>query len=299
VIFTCGISASGKSSWAADQFYEDPSFVEIVERDMIRRQILVEKGMGFSWANWKFKWEKEVTKRWRKWLVEFLDKDYPCTTIIIADTNLNKQRLDQNIEWIDSFDTVSSVSVKYFPISFEEAIKRDNARENGVGYSVIARQIEQWNSLMGGLPKIIDVKFPDCIICDIDGTLARMHNRSAFEYNKVLDDKPNDLLIKVLNGLKKTTDLEIFLFSGREAVDNCRQDTEKWLELHNVEYDQLVMREDGNHEPDDDLKERFYRQYIWGKYNCVGVFDDRPRVVRRWRELGLETYALGNQLIEF
>jgi predicted kinase len=61
-ILTVGISASGKSTWAAEHIYNNPNTVEI-NRDNIRAAVHYHKTKTeFSWTTWNRKWEKEVTE---------------------------------------------------------------------------------------------------------------------------------------------------------------------------------------------------------------------------------------------
>ena len=134
-IVTIGVSASGKSTWANEMVNAGTGIIEI-NRDAIRVELLHEKnGMQFSWKNWKWKWESEVTEIHRK-KIESAAHDTNCHTVIISDTNLNKPHLDQLVVFLKEHNF--NIEFKIFEVSYEEAVRRDAERHNGVGSHVIA-----------------------------------------------------------------------------------------------------------------------------------------------------------------
>lgn len=144
-ILTVGVSASGKSTWAS-QFAEDNNGY-ILCRDDIRKEILsFQHGRPISdselWKLWNWKKESEVTSWYNERLkcaIQSNEYDY----IILADTNLNPKFRNSLINTIENFYEVP-IEVKEFPITLEEAIKRDSNRKASVGESVIAKQFDQW-----------------------------------------------------------------------------------------------------------------------------------------------------------
>src|SRR5690606_34263877 len=125
-------------------------------------------------------------------------------------------------------------------------------RENPVPEKVIARNFQKFTNKDGSLRRVslkpeeyvIDYKYvsdvtkPTAVIIDVDGTLA--HNdghRSFYDYSKVLDDKPVRAVIDVTNGLNAIH--HTVVVSGRKA--ECREDTEEWLIMHGVQYDEFYM----------------------------------------------------------
>ena len=62
-------------------------------------------------------------------------------------TNLNKVYRD---DWIErATDAGYEVIIKEFPITLEEAWKRDAARGNGVGQTTIYQQYKLWQEYIG------------------------------------------------------------------------------------------------------------------------------------------------------
>jgi hypothetical protein len=132
----------------------------------------------------------------------------------------------------------------------------------------------------------------DCVICDLDGTLAIDQERGWFEYGKVIDDPVDPRLLRIIKMYLKQK-ARVFFVTGREDIGVCREFTRKWLEKHlspefEYTYDyNLLMRQKGDHRPDQITKKEIYDNYIKDSYNVLCVFDDRQKVVDMWREQGL------------
>lgn len=141
--------------------------------------------------------------------------------------------------------------------------------------------------------KLIDYKeyLNDCIICDLDGTLAIDQDRGWFEYNKVIDDPVDPRLLRIIKNYLKQG-IRVFFLTGREDRENCRDLTSQWLKKHLGEFEymfdyNLIMREKGDRRGDQITKKELYENYIKDSYNVLCVFDDRQKVVDMWREQGL------------
>jgi len=110
-----------------------------------------------------------------------------------------------------------------------------------------------------------------------------MHNRRPFQWDKVGDDLPKQDVINIINAL--AVDNHIIVCSGRDGV--CQQATMQWLHDNGVQYDNFFIRPKGDQRKDTLIKEEIYNNHIKGKFNVLGVIDDRDQVVHMWRHLGL------------
>lgn len=131
----------------------------------------------------------------------------------------------------------------------------------------------------------------DCIICDLDGTLAIDQQRGWYEYAKVIDDPVDTRLLRIIKNYLKQK-VRIFFLTGREDIGVSREMTRTWLEKHLPEFEyvfdyNLIMREKGDRRGDQITKKELYEKYIKDYYNVLCVFDDRQKVVDMWREQGL------------
>ncbi len=137
---------------------------------------------------------------------------------------------------------------------------------------------------------------PKAIIFDVDGTLALRSDRSPYSWAKVGLDKPNTIVVQMLLGYRNWG-YRIIIVSGRE--DHCLKETIEWLALHGIVYDKLFMRKAGDGTKDETVKQLIYCCDISPHYNVVAVVDDRPRVCRMWRALGLPVIQIGDPYKEF
>jgi len=135
-------------------------------------------------------------------------------------------------------------------------------------------------------------KLPNAIICDIDGTLALMGNRSPFDYTQVINDKPNYPIIGLINTYVHYDRMNphweptrILLVTGRE--ETCREMTKTWMDHNGVPFDALFMRPKGDRRVDYVVKQEIYEREIHHQYNVLFVLDDRNKAVKMWRFLGL------------
>jgi len=88
-------------------------------------------------------------------------------------------------------------------------------------------------------------------------------------------------------------DTELFIFSGRD--DSCIEETKEWLNKHDINNFKLVMRNTGDKRSDEIVKKEMYEKHIKDKYNVLAVFDDRPRVIRMWKEQKLMVFDVNRQ----
>ncbi len=221
--------------------------------------------------------------------------------IVVDDTNFHPEHEKNLREIADMYG--AEFEIKFFDTPVEECIERDANRTVGqVGRQVImamhVKYLEKGEVIEGMHIKYdklrkksnpepeYNPKLPSCFIFDIDGTLAKMNGRSPFDWSKVGTDLPNTWIVHLYKLLMSKKDMhKLFIFSGRDG--SCRLETEEWLLKKGIENDGLFMRPEGDSRKDVEIKKELYENYIKGKYNVVGVFDDRDQVVELWRSLGL------------
>lgn len=294
-ILTIGIPASGKTTWAKEYTQKNPNTINI-NRDDIRAHLFKDPKTGkFSWDTYKFTRAKEQkVSETQEYLIQEARENQK--DIIISDTNINKKFREKLKEKLTNmgFD----VQEKLFRISFEEALKRDNKRENGVGYSVIMRMLENFNEQFPEpktkLSTLQNPENPKAYVFDIDGTLAKMHSRTPFEWDKVKEDHVHEHVKEVLLGLAKNN--KIIILSGRDSV--CKELTKEWLEENGIPFDELLMRTEKDSRKDYIIKKELMLEVL-ENYHVLAIFDDRPSVCRMWQEEGMNVFWLGNPFIEF
>lgn len=134
------------------------------------------------------------------------------------------------------------------------------------------------------------------ILVDIDGTLANNEHRHPFDYHLCEDDALIEVVSQMVKSFHQAGEHKIILLSGRP--DSCITETVRWLVKHDTPYSHLFMRVTGDFRPDEVVKREIYEQNIVPSFDIDLVIDDRPKVIRMWRSLGLLVADVGKG-IEF
>ncbi len=131
------------------------------------------------------------------------------------------------------------------------------------------------------------------VLVDLDGTLASMQWRvhhvtrprrdwKAF-FAGMEADTPVPWVVDLLRA--DHGDTAKLVLSGRP--DDYRDACRRWLERHEVPYDELILRSAGDFRPDHVVKAELFERNIAPRYEVAVVLDDRPSVVAMWRRRGL------------
>lgn len=137
------------------------------------------------------------------------------------------------------------------------------------------------------------MSLPRAIICDLDGTLALLGDRSPYDTGKALEDALNHPVANVIEvyAHQDRFDVRLILLSGRE--DRYRGVTEEWLKKHKItHYEALFLRRSGDRRKDFVIKQEVYEREIKNKYDVLFVLEDRDQVVKMWREIGLTCFQV-------
>lgn len=292
-IITIGISASGKSTWAY-KFKRDNNEYTLFERDLYRKYMVYQKkgiaSADFQWKDWNWKWEPEITERISEAMWESAQRE---EDMIISDTNLNPKYRETLIERLTKAGY--EIEIKEFPISLEEAWKRDESRPCSVGREAVYKQYQQWLVYKGQEKHVHKGGLPSAILVDIDGTLAHMNGRSPFEWGRVGEDNVDIAVRSIVNNSDES--FKVILLSGRDSV--CRDETTAWLMDYSVYFNVLHMRKEGDMRPDTVVKKEIYDEHIKDKFNVIFAIEDRPCMVRLWIDLGIKVFNIGNPYLEF
>lgn len=288
-----GIPASGKSTWSSDYVLKNPNWVR-VSRDDYRYML---KNQGFC--------EPKIESLINNLVFNTIEHSLGSNLNVIYDaTNL---KISYVQEFIDKFNTLCDIEFQLFDISLPKAIERDSNRLKSVGEEVINKCYKQYLTFIDAFDfsyrkqkRYIPIdpiigEDNDAIIFDIDGTLALMYNRFAYDWDKVGQDKPNDIVIEQAK-YHKSLGRKIIITSGRDEV--CRKETIDWLKRYEIPFDELFMREKDSHEKDSIVKRRIFHELIEPHYNVIAVYDDRLQVVDMWYEEQLFVFNVnqGNRI---
>jgi len=129
-------------------------------------------------------------------------------------------------------------------------------------------------------------RLPFAVIVDVDNTVTTYDPavRNIYEHEKAYDDPPNEDVCRLVRTIGGTGTPLIFC-SGRFEMH--RDVTERWLKRYDLRPTSLFMRADGDYRTDDVIKSEIYEREIVGRWRVWLVIDDRDRVVKMWRALGL------------
>lgn len=290
-----GIPASGKSTYAKDYIRNNADTVR-VNRDDFR---LMLKSAQMT----EPKIEDMITTLVDATITQSLLRK--CNVLVDA-TNLKVGYIKS---FIEKFKYSADIDYRVFDISLEKALERDTKREATVGEAVIKKLYKDYKILMDSfdfqpvtktdrkhLTPNFESKLEDAVIFDIDGTLALMGKRGPFDWDDVYKDSINEIVSEQL-AFHKSKGRKILVVTGRDGV--CRKVTEDWLDLHELEYDEMFMRPNDDYRKDTAIKKEIYLNEIKDKYNVLAVYDDRLQVIRTWFELGLYVFTVNQGIIEF
>lgn len=144
------------------------------------------------------------------------------------------------------------------------------------------------------------------LIYDIDGTVARINatRLKLLQLGKFDEfaagtnqDRPIRPTIKILQWAYQRG-LELHAHTGRgEGTDGvCRAATENWLWDWNIPFTKVLMRPEGNLDPDYMLKWGYIRQGGYSIGNVFCVLEDRTRCADLYRSLGFFTLQVAKNV---
>lgn len=304
ITLTTGLPASGKSTWALEQVKNSNGKIVRINLDDIRSML---------WGDTP--WTKELEQS----ALEVQDKAILAAVkmgkdVIVDNTHLNKtgptriKRLfDGEIEFkVQDFTDVPTITC-FDRNEYRIAMGRPGVPREAI--TNMAKQLQKpWrltaefmNDIVLSPPLVYDPNLPWCVVFDTDGTTA-LHRRSPYNYAKANTDLPNRNIITTIEMLRgggyydldgiEYEAIHTIGMSGRPAT--WRDLTENWyLDIAQMDYDEFHMRGEDLDNPEDDkrndaeVKQEMVDKHIRGKYNVLVWFDDRDRVVRRLRKLGI------------
>ena len=144
------------------------------------------------------------------------------------------------------------------------------------------------------------------VIFDLDGTLANIDVRRKlaakpngkldwdifFDPSNIKLDVPNEPVVKIAQMFAENG-YTIIIFSGRS--DRTKYSTRSWLSNNRVPFQKLVMRDSNasHFVPDDILKKNMLDKHV-DIDDVFLVVDDRNKVVKMWRDLGLTVFQVAD-----
>lgn len=296
IVVTRGLPGSGKSTWADNTIKVLKNCVK-VERDEMR--LLHFQKLG----KLEQEQEEQVTRT-----QEALVRAYLASGVnpFISDTHLPDRSVKKWLKLGHELG-VPVVIQDFRHVPLDEVLKNNAARNQYSGKQVPEEVIRDMHKrfIKGrDLTKEITYTPPaeleiqpyvkpafgkPAVIFDIDGTLAVLGDRSPYDGAKVYLDTVNKDVHAALNNAE-LAGYFIIIVSGRDEL--YRELTQKWLADNSIYFDFLYMRptEPGPKREDSIIKYELFNKHIRDTFDIQGVYDDRQRVLRMWRKLGLTTF---------
>lgn len=280
LIIMRGLPASGKST-RAEQIVRETGNTVRINRDLLRTMLHFDK--------WTPQNEKATVEAALNLAGHFLDSG---KNVIIDDTNLTGGTFHSWVDFADDHDAEVQIIDMMKDVTMAECIDRDLAREKSVGPHVI----RDMAFMAGYLP------YDKLVVCDIDGTIADLTHRRRYAkgpeknwarfFSLLGEDTPRMDVYKQALAVAQANDAHLVLVSARP--DTYRAETIEWLRKYNMmDWVHILMRKGHDKRQDTQVKSDIYDKYL-SRYQIIEVFDDRPSVIRMWREKGLNVTDVGN-----
>ena len=288
LVYTTGLPGSGKTTWAKKELTDLQNAglkVIRVNNDDFRRSLF---GVNFDQ-----KFERTIGQMRQAALAAAKDYDH----VLVDNCNLSPKAV-RELEVVASVQSRQLVKRDFTHIPLEVCVERDMLREASVGRAVIERMATQFLGYQAPPPEAPqpgvytpDPEAPPAIIVDIDGTVA-LHDgiRGHYDMASAGKDAINKPIVQLIHDyysaeFRDRRDPLMLMVSGRE--EKYRKLTEDWLHGNDLWPDHLYMRPNDDGRRDDIVKREIFDRYIRDYYNVQFVLDDRDRVVKMWRSLGL------------
>jgi predicted kinase len=293
-----GPSCSGKSTLAAEMAKQKNTY--IVSRDVERLSLFGEYRMGDA------KEEAIITEINDEKVLRLLQKK---KNVIIDNTHLKQSYIEEVIE---KFNYLADIEIHIMDdVETNTLLARNDIREMKTGKSipdvVIHKHQKQFKALK---PTILQTSYPktrpdflyndnphglpNAYIFDIDGTLAHSPTRPMWDPTdeEIMEDEGYKATCEIVRALIKKG-VHIIYLTGRSKKHE--DITKKWIyeEICAQSNIELYMRREGDYRSDVVSKGRQYEKHIEGKWNILGVFEDRKTMIEMWQKRGIFVFDVG------
>ncbi|MEV0996880.1 AAA family ATPase [Nonomuraea sp. NPDC050202] len=294
LIYTRGLPASGKSTWAKQWVAENVGGRARVNKDDLR-------AMAHNSEFVPGVTEQRINTVRDSTILGLLTAG---VDVVCDDTNL-PQRVARGLHQLAA-KAGADVHVRDFTtVPLQVCLERDAARPQSVGEKVIRGMHERY--LKGRtLPLPAPAAAPrgkllvpytpptgrltKAFLLDVDGTAALMGDRSPYDLSRVGEDLPNKPVLDVARSMY-WRGWDCIVLSGRDEI--CRDETVRWLRYHlGIPIHGPFMRAAGDRRADWIVKAELFDEHVRDHFIVDFVLDDRDQVVQMWRRLGLTTFQV-------
>ena len=299
IIVLRGLPGCGKSTKAKEILDANPKAIRL-NKDTLREMLHFG---GYNQRN-----ERYIVELEYQLAEKFVAKEM---TVVVDDTNLNSIHTDYYKSLAEEhgaqFEVVDMTTTPIYACIARDEIRRQKG-ERFVGEDNIRNMAYQFGILKH------DKTYA---IFDMDGTLTKLDHRRHLvkdvaegtkpDWDKFFslchEDEPRPEVIQKMYE-ERAKGHEVIICSARpeyttDKTVNIREMTEQWLKQNGgwdkdgPVYSRMIMRRYNDHRKDTIVKKEMLDKYL-DKTKIAVVYDDRPSVIRMWRENGLTVEDVGN-----
>ncbi len=146
------------------------------------------------------------------------------------------------------------------------------------------------------------------VLVDLDGTLSDHEKRLPFLpenpddqdadwtdfYRNQLSDPP---FVGVAEIIRRLRDMYVVIMTARP--EKYRADSERWLQNNQINWDAMLMRAEGDHRPNMEVKKDQLELVLGLGWRPFIAFEDHPPTIDMLRAAGIETLSVSNNWEEF
>jgi len=288
-----GLPASGKTTWAKALIYNslNKKFIKRVNKDELRTMF-----DNYIFSNKNEKFVNNIQEAAIKLVLE------QGNNVIIDNTHITNESVKKLHETLSSLNIDLMVIEKCFNVALEECITKNSLRSGlskvpetaitDMAKKLNNKKLEDKQTFYKKTIVEFDKSLPSAIICDLDGTLAIIGDRSPYDARDCdLKDFPNIPVVQCINAMHAAGMMIIFM-SGRDEkyksetvrfIDNTISSQIKY-ELHMRSYDDIRK--------DSIVKSELYFNNVHNKYDILFCLDDRNQICNFWRSIGLTCFQV-------
>lgn len=290
IIFLRWLPWSGKSTWSRQYILDNPNTIR-VNKDDIRMQL----------HNWVFSKSNEI-------IVLEYQMSLAATalaegkSVIVDNTHLSGTHEQDYRQLANDMDVEFEIK-SFLDVPLSVCLERNSKREwiERVPDEVILSMAKKMGIRLEEPPEFEKVIQSEtnkpCIIVDIDWTIAKMEWRSPYDYSKVITDSVHWDIVKLIEYYCYGYENEMWIRPSIIIVswrkDECRGQTEEWLEWHKIQYSKLLMRKTSDTRKDSYVKYDILNEIV-KDYRVLMSIDDRDQVVKMMREAWIRCLQVAN-----
>lgn len=286
-----GLPASGKSSAARKAQAATPGRVAVINNDGLSEQLT-----GVSYADNIKRMAKLLSRVRRTMIVEAL-KTPEITLIIIDNTNLNSDLLEEYKRLAEAFGVEFVVEDSFLSVPVDECIRRDSLRVHPVGEEVILRMSKAAKTrgrVPGFMPGYVSAEskqeLPKAIIIDLDPVLRWLRNATVQDWANIYRRKLPSPAIELVKVFKEAG---MHVIGVTSLSEQYAPEANVWVNLHVIPGMQLHMHSLSDSNRSMMSKHSAYYNDIKPFYDVVGVIGEKEEVVHVWKNIaGLPTYQI-------